>query len=354
MIERVPAFALLSLLCACLSGCDMDFGFNLSCANNCGFVTVEGEVLVDGYRPALGEAVMELFAPDDTLTPLSREEAHLRWWSAQDGSETETQFPVGWEGYDLDFGVDPDPVVCSYMARVILWNGIRSAVRRLFANPSPSCASDPARYRGATFDLPGYGEGEERWVEGTVWVDGELAGADDVAVEVHVRRRDDEPPVTVTTDAEGTYRVTLDGPQWFVACRHGTSAVADAGFDEASTEIGGLAAERCGEHRRLHEVRFGQRLAAMGQVRIDGQPAGEGGAWLRLLDPADSAAVGDTVWTYDDGSYRLHLPIEIQDPAACDWLVEAALVGGTPVVRPLQVSFPCPYPASHDFDLTPG
>lgn len=158
---------------------------------------------------------MELFAPEDTLTPLSRDEAQLRWWSAQHGSETETQLPVGWQGYDLDFGVDPDPVVCSYMARVILWNGIRSPVRplssRILPPRAPSCASEPARYRGATFELPGYGEGEERWVEGTVWVDGELAGADEVAVEVHMRRRDDEPPVTVTTDAEGTYRVTLDG-----------------------------------------------------------------------------------------------------------------------------------------------
>lgn len=353
MIERVPTPAILCLLCVFLSACDMDFGFALGgvCENNCGMVAVEGDVFVDGYRVEPGEAVMELYAPDDTLTPLPLEGVDL-WGPAQDGSET--QLPLDGQGYYWNFGVDPDPAVCSYMARVILWNGIPSGVRPLFANPSVSCASDPARHPGATFELPGYGEDEERWVEGTVWVDGELAGADEVAVEVHVRRRDDEAPVAVTTDEQGTYRVALDGPQWFVACRRVTSALAKAGSEEASTEIGGLAAERCGERRRLHDVRFGQRLVALGQVSIDGEPAGEGGAWVRLLDPADSTVVGDTVWTYDDGSYRLHLPLELQDPAACDWLIEAALAGGTPAVWPLQASFPCPFPASHDVELTPG
>ena len=274
-----------------------------------------------------------------------------------EGSKTEVAIH-GW-GYDLSFGTDPDPEICSYMARVILWNGIRSAVEPLFANPSSDCTSHPARLRGTDFRLPGYGEDEEHWVEGTVWVDGERAGTGEVDVEIGVRRRDGEPPVTVTTDDEGAYRIELDGPQWFAACHSGVTAWANGGQVslQAHAEIGALPMERCGQGRRLHDLRLGQQLAASGRIRLDGDPVGEDEAWVRLLDPVDSALVGDTAWAYDDGSYRLFFPHDISSRVGgpgCSWFLEAAAVDGASVVRSWQASMPCQETEHHDFELTSG
>lgn len=350
------------LLCTALSGCDYDldlFGPEASGWSGSDAapppdpeLMVRGEVFVDGYPVAWDEAFVEVYAPEDTLRPVP-----VTFIAQDDGpwiTLTRTRAPVAWGAYELNFGSFSDPAVCSYLIRVILWNGSRSELRPLVPNPPAGCDPQWVPLQGSRFEMAGYGEEEERWVGGTVFVDGVLAGQGGAGVELQVRRRRGEPPAFVTTGPDGSFRVTLDGPQWFALCSRGIGARFRAGDYEQFLDFGGFdEVESCGSGRRLPEIRLGQTLAAEGVVRVDGAPAGEGGGWVRLLDPADSTLVGDTARTQDNGGYRLYFPLGLEEPG-CDWLIEAGITDGPSEVRPYQRFDHCSDREWHEFELTAG
>ena len=314
-------------------------------------LVVTGSIFVDGYPVAPQEAFIEVYAPQDTLEPLTLEFVVQEDHGWFDGSGPRA--PVTSGGYELNFGSLADSVACTYVARVILWNGTRSELQSL-SDASYGCYAQWGHLPGSTFEMPGYGVDDEHWVEGTVFVDGMLAEQGTAGVEVEVRRRGQEPPAFVTTGADGSFRVSLDGPQWFVLCTSGIAARFRAGDYEEFVDVTGLGGpESCGPGRRMPPVRLGQALAAEGVVRAGDAPVGEGEGWVRLLDPADSTLVGDTVWTQDNGAYRLYFPQGLDDPG-CEWLIEGGITDGASEVRPYQRFDYCAETEWHEFDLPVG
>lgn len=363
MIHRAPRSVILCLLCIALAACDYEldlFGPGAGFGGGGGYagpppnpeLMVFGEIFVDGYPPVWDEAFVTVYEPQDTLTPIT-----LTFPVEDNGrlvTRSVTRVPVSWRGYELSFGSSPDPTVCTYLLRVILWNGTRSELQPLVPDPPLACTAAHAPFQGSSFEVAGYGGEEEYYVEGTVFVDGSLAGQGRAGVDVNVRRRGAEPPAFVATEADGTFRVALDGPQWFVLCRSGIGARFRAGDYEQIINVTGLPdMESCGIGRRLPDVRLGQTLAAEGVIRVDGAPVAEGEGWARLLDPADATLVGDTVWTQDNGAYRLYFPLDLEEPG-CDWLIEGGSIGGPSERRPYQRFDYCVSREWHEFELTSG
>jgi hypothetical protein len=353
-------------LCAVLAaitatGCDYD-GLELCFGEPCSTgrsqplppeLTVAGIASVDGYRVIPGEAVLEVYAPDDTLTPVGVPTL------VGPGApiERRTRVPLTYEGYRLYFGTSPDPAVCQYLARVVLWTGDRSLLQPLVPSPPTGCVPNVGPGTdtpGANFTLPTYLSSTEHRVWGQAYVGDSAASAGEVVVQLDVRPREGVNTVpTVTTVEDGSYELALDGPSWFSLCTRGLWGLVTPAETEEYTFIGSVPIESCSPERRLHDIRVGTLIAAQGQISEGTMPVGTGKGWVRILDPSDSAVVSDTVWTLDDGSYRIFFPHGLTDPG-CGWLIEGGLTGGTSEIRPYWGLGNCDGSrAYHEFSFPP-
>jgi hypothetical protein len=299
-------------------------------------LAVMGRVQVGPYPAATDEAKVLVYAASDTIMP------------------TDSASGFG-SYYWFDFGANPVPAVCGYLARAVKWSGETTELKPLFV-PGESCEVSPGARQGSDFELPDYAPLDQPFVVwGNVRVDGRTPTAGEVVVKLHLRGTDDGawPEVEVPTDDEGVFRYeTTEGAQRYEFCVDAGASVQRAGGgDPVYSGLGPSSGGECHDERQVPDVRIGTRKAASGWIFTSQSDAwlprdmvGAGAARVALLDPADSTIVGEEVETYDDGSFHVWFPHDMQDPG-CDWLVRAELVEtGEAKVQPLSANGTACYP----------
>lgn len=352
-MRKLPSLLLTALA---LAACDFDLtglGGNwfgepcYGCYTPPPSVSLTGLVYVGPYRAEPEEAVVLLFAPSDTVTPMD-------------------SIRVDYGGmYWKDFGSNPTPAECGYVARAVKWTGEKTQLQPLFAHAS-SCGSSTYVASGPRFDLPEYPELDEPfavWVE--VRVAGEPARDGEVQLQPSLRVPDgafDWSADWTPSDAEGRVVFeTIDGAQRFALCRYVHATVQAAATGELHyTALHPVSDGSCGDARRLPDLRLGTRKAASGRVFLGGRDlhdtptATAGEATVALVSAADSSVVREVFETYDDGSFHVWFPHEMFDPG-CDWLLRLELgerVHYRPLLPPGATS--CQPDFYHDFELTTG
>jgi hypothetical protein len=289
---------------------DFGFGLDLGCWGFCaggGTPPISGAIRVGEYPATFDEVRILLYAPGDTVTPLTT-------YSHSDCSQGT---------YCIWLGVPTDTLACGYLARAVRWDDVRTGLEPLFLDPPAPCRLDVmVGYQGPDFELPAYAPLSTPFtVTGTVY-SGALPAAAGAAT-VRIPLRTPTEAAIAQTDSTGRYTfATTDGAQRFHLCRN-VGAEVTVGTSYEAVFLGSVPAQRCGDRRELPDARLGGwRMVAWGHVQDADGPVGSKAARVELLSAADSSVVGEAGWTQDDGGYRIWFPFGYQE-AGCQFLLRA-------------------------------
>lgn len=342
-------FAALAFLPA-LAACELDLtgiGGALSqgfCGGSCAVpaprVYVTGTVRIGDYDAWQGEAGILVYAPTDTVSPIAT-------------------VPAGYR-YEVSFDPSSSSDVCAYLVRAVLWSGEKTELEPLLATPPQTCPLSAGYYAGADLEFPPYTPLSEPFtVTGRVLIDGvpPAGGAAEVQLAVRAPRHVSQSHA-LTTDDQGIYRFeTTDRAQWWGFCQWVEVDVEAAGAQSSRRDdvrLFSTPTASCTASRKVPDVRIGAKKAAWGRVLvfglgIDAVGIGSGVARVALLSPADSSVVGEVSETYDDGSFHVWFPPELQAPG-CNWLLRTEVEGGPTQIRPLHLPpTPCQEELYHEF-----
>lgn len=335
-----------------------------------------GQISIGPYSVVEGEATVYAFDPSDLTVPIdsavSRDQGCFRL-------VTNSCIP----GYTFDFGPEPPPVVCGYLARVVLWNGDSSELAPLFPTAPTPCDSLSTSGGARNYSLPAYSPLNTPFaLEGSVFIDGEPA---DEGVHVNILTRPTSTDsvsacpdgsffsgffsvredgsvsprsaecVPVNTDLTGQFLYsTTDPAQVFLLCELAIARVSLHDGRTLQRQLESTTRDTC-THRRFHDFRFGGQAAASGAVRLldANRWAAAGEVYVEVLDPSHSSTIGEPGWTLDDGSFFLWLPDEMVEPP-CDLVLRATVVGGVSKIQPRSpgaTATSCPGGSLHLFEL---
>jgi hypothetical protein len=310
-----------------------------------------GQISIGPYSVVEGEATVYAYDPSDLTVPIDSAVSH-----DQGCFRLVTNSCV--PGYTFDFGSEPAPVICGYLARVVLWNGDSSELAPLFPTAPTPCDSLSTPGGARDYSLPAYSPLNTPFaLEGSVVIDGRPGDA--VRVDILTRptptdsastcdawsffsvRRDESvlPPratcVHVYTDPSGRFLYsTTDPAQLLVLCGLAIARVSLPDDRTLQRQLESTTRDTC-THRRFHDFRFGGQEAAGGAVRLlDAERWAEAGeVYVEVLDPSHSSTIGEPGWTLDDGSFFLWLPDEMVEPP-CDLVLRATVAGGGSKIQP--------------------
>jgi hypothetical protein len=333
MKTRRPGVLLVGLL---MAGCDLGFSLDLSditwdTPHGPDELWVRGEVYIGGRPAAPREAIIHIYAPTDTLEPISS------WRMCADGY------------YCLTFGASPDPRACGYLIGVERWDGARSEKQPLFVSPPLPCVPAPSIAVGQRIEFPTYAPLDPPFtLTGVVYVDSARAGAGAATAIVNAEWGSG---FDLKTDGTGRYTLTTtDGAERVRLCSSVQVRVTSGVHTDLHSQLGSVPLRTCGPTREMPEVRFGWGTALRGSVHSGGAPVGWRAAHLELLGRYDSTVVGDTAWTRDDGSFQLFLPFGTR--LDCESLVRVTHGSQSLTYRMHDVgSGPCGYGLNHVFQL---